>query len=326
LLPIQVTGSPARFDLPAAALEEQRSDQMLTGAVPFQRDQAVHVLTAHLSEPPPSLCSRRPDLPAATDQVLARGMAKTPQERYESCRDFADALRATLGLAPYHPRSPASTPDHPQTQIVSPPPGFPGSAPAGTGKAAVPADLAAAMTIDSVPGGGSPAAADLPAAPAIDTSPALPGASEAVPSMSLGVAEEDIPAAAAMATATSLPTGKLGTAGESGRPRGEAGPPPADADGPASVADVHTADQRPPSIPGSGGKVQPTWHLRRLHAITLAGAALVAAAIVAFVLASSPGSPPTLTYSQFLSDVAAHPGEDRRSRPVRRRHEQRHPD
>jgi len=143
-------------------------------------------------------------------------------------------------------------------------------------------------------------------AAAIDTSPALPAAAEAVPSMSPGVAEEDMPAAAAMATATSLPTGKLGTAGESGRLKGEAGPPAADADGPASVADVRTADQRPPSIPGSRGKVHPAWRPRRLHAITLAGAVLVVAAIVAFVLASSPGSPPTLTYFQFLSDVSAH--------------------
>ena len=40
--------------------------------------------------------------------------------------------------------------------------------------------------------------------------------------------------------------------------------------------------------------------------ITVVGAVLVVAAIVASVLASSPGSLPSLTYSQFLSDVAAH--------------------
>ena len=278
--------------------------QMLTAGVPFERNQGMAVLLAHLSEPPPSLCSRRPDLPAATDRVLARALAKAPEDRYLSCRDFADALREALGLAPYHPRGPASGPDHPQTQIVSPPPGFPG--PAGTGKAAVPADLAATVTIDSVPGGGSRATADVPAAPAIDTSSALPSASGAVPSMSLGVAEQDTPAVAAVATAASLPAGEPGRAGDSDRPRGEAGPPAAEAGGPGSVGDVRTADQRPPSIPGSGGKVRPTRRLRRWHVITLVAAVLAVAAIVAPVLASSPNSPPPLTYSQFLTDAAAH--------------------
>ncbi len=76
--------------------------QLLTGVLPFGRDQGMAVLFAHLSEPPPSLRSQRPGLPAAADAVLARGMAKLPEQRFGSCTDFADALRAALGLAPYH--------------------------------------------------------------------------------------------------------------------------------------------------------------------------------------------------------------------------------
>jgi serine/threonine protein kinase len=82
--------------------------QLLTGVVPFGRDQGMAVLLAHLSEPPPSLGSRRPDLPGAADQVLAKGLAKDPEKRYLSCGDFADALRQALGVAPYNP--PASPP------------------------------------------------------------------------------------------------------------------------------------------------------------------------------------------------------------------------
>jgi hypothetical protein len=277
--------------------------QLLTGEVPFERDQGMAVLLAHLSEPPPSLCSRRPDLPAVSDQVLARALAKAPEERYASCRDFAEALREALGLAPYHPRRSAPAPDHPQTVITSLP--EPLAAAAGAGLAAVPADLESAVTVDSVPGARSPAAAGLSAAPANGITPAPLAASEAVPSMPLGVAEADIPAAAVMATATSLPTGTPGTAGESGRLRGDAGPPPVDPHGLASAADVRTADQRRPSIPGSGGKAHRGWRPRRIHTITLAGVVVVAA-IVASVLASSPGSPTPLSYSQFLHDVSAH--------------------
>src|ERR1700729_2557809 len=80
--------------------------QLLTGTVPFQRDQGMAVLLAHLSEPPPPLAALRPGLPAAAGQVLARAMAKDPGERYPSCGEFTDALRDALALSPYQPAVP----------------------------------------------------------------------------------------------------------------------------------------------------------------------------------------------------------------------------
>ena len=80
--------------------------QLLTGTVPFQRDQGMAVLLAHLSEPPPPLAALRPGLPAAAGQVLARAMAKDPGERYPSCGEFTDALRDALALPPYQPAVP----------------------------------------------------------------------------------------------------------------------------------------------------------------------------------------------------------------------------
>ena len=80
--------------------------QLLTGTVPFQRDQGMAVLLAHLSEPPPPLAALRPGLPAAAGQVLARAMAKDPGERYPSCGAFTDALRDALALPPYQPAAP----------------------------------------------------------------------------------------------------------------------------------------------------------------------------------------------------------------------------
>jgi len=84
--------------------------QLLTGAVPFERDSLPAVIYAQLSAPPPSLVSQRSDLPAAADAVVAKAMAKTPDERYGSCGNFADALRDALGLASYHRRGPATYP------------------------------------------------------------------------------------------------------------------------------------------------------------------------------------------------------------------------
>jgi serine/threonine protein kinase len=130
--------------------------QLLTGVVPFARDQGMSVLFAHLSEPPPALAARRPGLPAAADAVLARGMAKVPEKRYASCTGFADALRQALGLAPYTDPGPLPVAlghlpvtDHPRSWVTAPPsivtsPGSSGSA--------------ATSTADLVPGGaGTPA-------------------------------------------------------------------------------------------------------------------------------------------------------------------------
>ena len=45
---------------------------MLTGAPPFTRNQAMAVIYAHVSEPPPPLTSQRPDVPPEVDQVMAK--------------------------------------------------------------------------------------------------------------------------------------------------------------------------------------------------------------------------------------------------------------
>ncbi|ORV19140.1 serine/threonine-protein kinase [Mycobacterium celatum] len=75
---------------------------LLTGSAPFQHSNPAVVITQHLSEPPPRIGDRRPEL-AGLNDVLARALAKDPDERYPSCSDFAAALG---GAAP--PESPAT--------------------------------------------------------------------------------------------------------------------------------------------------------------------------------------------------------------------------
>ncbi len=71
---------------------------LLAGVVPFGRGDSMARLFAHVNSPVPALRSIRPELPPAVDVVLARGLAKTPAERYGSCGAFASALRGALGV------------------------------------------------------------------------------------------------------------------------------------------------------------------------------------------------------------------------------------
>ena len=91
---------------------------LLTGAPPYVDSNPAVVITKHVAAPVPSLGERRPEL-AALDPVLARAMAKSPADRYPSCRDFARELSTLL--------SPPS--GHVHQSPPAPPPGPPVPAP-----------------------------------------------------------------------------------------------------------------------------------------------------------------------------------------------------
>jgi YVTN family beta-propeller protein len=73
--------------------------ECLTGGVPYGRRSEVATLFAHLEEDPPAASERAPGLPAAVDDVLARGMAKEPGERFENCGALVAATAEALGVA-----------------------------------------------------------------------------------------------------------------------------------------------------------------------------------------------------------------------------------
>jgi serine/threonine protein kinase len=97
MAPEQIEGRPVdgRADLYALACA---AFEMLSGAPPFNRDQDLGVVFAQLSQAPPALTERRPDLPPEIDRVLTRALAKSPGDRQESCLEFATALRVACGL------------------------------------------------------------------------------------------------------------------------------------------------------------------------------------------------------------------------------------
>jgi serine/threonine protein kinase/DNA-binding beta-propeller fold protein YncE len=111
----KVDGRADLYALACAAFE------LLSGAPPFRRDEGLAVVYAQLSEPPPSLAARRPGLPQAIDRVMAKAMAKSPADRYQSCRDFVVALREVFGLRSSDSGPTSSpAPNRPATELAMP--------------------------------------------------------------------------------------------------------------------------------------------------------------------------------------------------------------
>ncbi len=70
---------------------------LLTGRPPFHGTDATATLARIVSDPPPSLRSLRPELPAALDRAVLRGLERDRERRYPDLESFRQAL---LALAP----------------------------------------------------------------------------------------------------------------------------------------------------------------------------------------------------------------------------------
>lgn len=73
--------------------------EMLTGKVPFDRPNSVHILMAHVNEPPPDMRTMNPNLAisAELEQLVFSCLAKNPDERPESMDAVLAALKRTAG-------------------------------------------------------------------------------------------------------------------------------------------------------------------------------------------------------------------------------------
>jgi serine/threonine protein kinase len=94
--------APERFTAGAA---DARSDvyaltcvlhECLTGVQPFPGDSMEQQIAGHLTLDPPRPSHLRPHIPAGFDAVIARGMAKNAQQRYQSAHELATAARHAL--------------------------------------------------------------------------------------------------------------------------------------------------------------------------------------------------------------------------------------
>lgn len=69
--------------------------ELLTGRPPFEDPSAAVVMSQHLTVPPPSLASRRPEL-AALDVPFSIALSKFPGDRFPRCEDFVASLDTHL--------------------------------------------------------------------------------------------------------------------------------------------------------------------------------------------------------------------------------------
>jgi serine/threonine kinase PknH len=70
--------------------------ECLTGAPPYRADSAGVLVSAHMMDPIPQPSAVRSGIPKAFDGVIARGMAKKPEDRYASAGDLALAAHEAL--------------------------------------------------------------------------------------------------------------------------------------------------------------------------------------------------------------------------------------
>jgi serine/threonine-protein kinase len=70
--------------------------ESLTGGPPYRADSAGTLVTAHLMQAVPQVSAARAGIPKGFDAVIARGMAKKPEDRYASAGDLALAAHEAL--------------------------------------------------------------------------------------------------------------------------------------------------------------------------------------------------------------------------------------
>ncbi|MGE3662369.1 MAG: serine/threonine-protein kinase [Pseudonocardia sp.] len=157
--------------------------EALTGTAPFVADGLPSLMYAHLNTPSPRLVELRAELPRRLDAVLARGLAKRPEERFPGAGVFAEAATAAVqGTEPDAPtavRRPTrrlQTPGSAPTASAGAGPAAPTAAPGPESHSAAPGPGPVAYSVPVNPG---PAAYSAPPVPPLH--PAPPGPRSAGP-------------------------------------------------------------------------------------------------------------------------------------------------
>jgi len=106
--------------------------EMLVGHVPFTGDSPTIIMMKHLQDPVPSVLEERSDVPPAVSRVVARAMAKLPENRYQTIHELLEDLTIAAGMSVLKLDTPVTTASGPEDEadeitvvrprVQSPPP------------------------------------------------------------------------------------------------------------------------------------------------------------------------------------------------------------
>ncbi len=101
--------------------------RLLTGTTPFDATNPVAVIQGHLQQPPPRASALQSGITPVLDAVIARGMAKRPEERFATCAEFAAAATHALSGQAVAQPIPGSAPTriYPSNSPYTPVGGYP---------------------------------------------------------------------------------------------------------------------------------------------------------------------------------------------------------
>jgi serine/threonine protein kinase len=108
LAPEQIRGEPLdrRVDVYALGCV---MFQCLSGNPPYLRDTDMLIMWAHVGAEPPSLSAEIPGLPSTVDRVIKKALAKSREDRYDTCGQLISEMKRAL---------------NPSQPLPTPPPGF----------------------------------------------------------------------------------------------------------------------------------------------------------------------------------------------------------
>src|SRR4051795_10427588 len=109
LAPEQIRGEPLdrRVDVYALGCVMY---QCLAGEPPYMRDTDMLIMWAHVGAEPPSLSTAQPELPSGVDRVIKKALAKSREDRYDTCGQLISEMKRAL-----NPSQPMPTPSSPSS-------------------------------------------------------------------------------------------------------------------------------------------------------------------------------------------------------------------
>lgn len=119
--PEQINGVPnldGRSDLYSLAVSLY---EMVTGRRPFDGENTFAIMAAHMQQPPVPPVQLDPRVPPALSNVILRGMAKRPEDRFQTAGEFRAALGQVFQPQAQPQPQPQPQPQHqPQPQPQAP--------------------------------------------------------------------------------------------------------------------------------------------------------------------------------------------------------------